>query len=267
MRLMIKLASHDPWDLGKAYYSGTSFSVAAKETGSQGVTFKTDGLKMYIIGDGSGSINEYNLSTAWDISTASFLQSFGVSVQDNVPLDICFKTDGTKVFVVGNQNDSVYEYALSTAWNISTASFTQSFDVSAQGDGHIGLAFKSDGTKMFTVEVSSPNSKIFEYALSSAWDISTASFTQSFTVSSQEENPTSMAFNTSGKKVFVLGSATQKIYEYLLSTAWDISTAVLGKSFSVTQENTGCNGLAFKTDGTRFYMIGNRNDKVHQYIV
>lgn len=268
MRLMIKSASRNPWDLGKACYSGISFSVAAKETFPHGVAFKSDGTKMYIVGSASDSIHEYNLSTAWNISTASFLQSFDVSAQDNRPFDITFKTDGTKVFIVGDQNDSVYEYALSTAWDISTASFTQSFDVSAQGNDYVGVAFKTDGTKMFTVESTSILSKVVEYTLSTAWDISSASFTQTFTVGGQDEDPNSLFFSSSGKKMFVVGDQNDKIYEYFLSTAWDISTSVLGRSFSVAISGVyvPAVGLSFNTDGTRIYVSQN-NGIIYQYVI
>lgn len=266
MRLMIKSASRNPWDLGRAYYSGISFSVTAKDTAPMGITFKNDGTKMYIVGNDSDSVHEYNLSTAWDISTSSFLQSFDVSTQDTGPADITFKTDGTKVFIVGLQNDSVYEYALSTAWGISSASFTQSFDVSPQGDDHTGFAFKSDGTKMFTMESTSSVSKVVEYALSTAWGISSASFTQTFTTGGQDTNPTSVNFSSSGKKMFVLGGASKKIYEYFLSTAWDISTSVLGRSFSVAISGAGPLGSVFNSDGTKIYVAQN-NGTIYQYVI
>ena len=44
--------------------------------GSQGLTFKHDGTKMYLIDAASsadGYLMEYNLSTAWDVSTASYV--------------------------------------------------------------------------------------------------------------------------------------------------------------------------------------------------
>jgi hypothetical protein len=37
---------------------------------------------MYVIGSVGDDVNEYDLSTAWDISTASYLQNFFVGTQE-----------------------------------------------------------------------------------------------------------------------------------------------------------------------------------------
>ena len=69
--------------------------------------FKTDGTKMYIVGGGSGdAIYQYTLSTAWDITTASY-DSINISVasQDTVATDIRFKPDGTVMYISGTSSD------------------------------------------------------------------------------------------------------------------------------------------------------------------
>ena len=55
--------------------------------------------------------------------------SFSISAQDGGPRDVAFNTDGTKMFVVGSLGDEVNEYNLSTAFDVSTASFSQVFSV------------------------------------------------------------------------------------------------------------------------------------------
>jgi hypothetical protein len=72
-------------------------------------------------------VNEYDLSTAWDITTASYLQNFSVAAQETNPQDLFFKPDGTKMYVIGSSGDDVNEYDLSTAWDVTTASYLQNF--------------------------------------------------------------------------------------------------------------------------------------------
>jgi DNA-binding beta-propeller fold protein YncE len=67
---------------------------------------------MYVIGYAGDNVNEYDLSTAWDITTASYLQNFSVATQETVPTGIFFKPDGTKMYVVGYGGDAVYSYDL-----------------------------------------------------------------------------------------------------------------------------------------------------------
>jgi len=71
-----------------------SFVVSSQESGPQGLAFNTDGTKMFVMGYDGDDVNEYTLSTGFDVSTASFVDSFDVSSQDTVPSGLAFNTDG-----------------------------------------------------------------------------------------------------------------------------------------------------------------------------
>jgi DNA-binding beta-propeller fold protein YncE len=245
------------------YGLNASFSVAAQETAPQGLFFKPDGTKMYVIGQVGDSVYEYDLSTAWVTGTASFLQLFSVAAQEANPTGIFFKPDGLKMYIVGAGGDEVNEYDLSTAWDISTASFLQLFSVAAQEITPQGLFFKPDGTKMYVV--GSTGDDVNEYDLSTAWDISTASFLQRRSVAAQEIVPQGLFFKPDGLKMYVIGQVGDDVNEYDLSTAWDISTAVFLQSFSVAAQEINPQGLFFKPDGTKMYVVGASGDAVHEY--
>jgi photosystem II stability/assembly factor-like uncharacterized protein len=66
---------------------------------------------MFVVGQTGVDVNEYALSTGFDVSTASFVSVFSISAQDTAPMDIAFNADGTKMFVVGSTGDAVYEYS------------------------------------------------------------------------------------------------------------------------------------------------------------
>ena len=100
------------WNIGFATYDSVSFDVSAQEIAPTGLFFKPDGTKMYVIGAAGENINEYNLSTAWDVSTSSYLQNFSVAAQDTSPQGLFFKPDGTKMYVIGLSGDAVYQYSI-----------------------------------------------------------------------------------------------------------------------------------------------------------
>ena len=254
----------DP-DLANASYDSVSLNVSTEDSLPRGLFFKPDGLKMYMVGSGDYDVNEYDLNTAWDISTASYSQNFSVSSQDTNLFGVFFKPDGTKMYITGVNNDSVYEYSLSSPWNISTASYTQLFDVSSFEDGPAGIFFKPDGLRMY--HVGFWGDEINEYSLSSAWDISTASHVQAFSLSSQDAGPTGVFFNPNGTKMWIAGFGTNSVYEYALSTAWDVSSAAYSSiSFSVAgQVNSSTSALFFKPDGSKMYVDGTTNDTIFQY--
>ncbi len=254
------------WDISTAVWPAPTtgyFSVLSQETAPSGIFFKPDGTKMYVIGSSGDAVNEYNLSTAWDISTASYLQNFSVVTQETTPSGVFFKPDGTKMYVCGSNGDDVNEYNLSTAWDISTASYLQNFSVATQDTAPQAVSFKSDGTKMYVL--GSVGDDVNEYNLSTAWDISTASYLQNFSVFSQETTPSGIFFKPDGTKMYVIGYANDAVNEYNLSTAWDISTASYLQNFSVATQEAIPTDVFFKYDGTKMYVLGNLGDAVYEY--
>lgn len=251
-----------PYILSGASFT-QSFSIAAQETAPQAVRFSANGTKMFVLGGAGQDVNEYTLSTGFDVSTASFVDSFSVSAQDTAPTGMAFNTDGTKMFIVGNIGDAVYEYTLSTGFDVSTATYSQSFSVTSQEINPLGLSFNIDGTKMFLVGFSGQD--INEYTLSTGFDVSTASFTTNFSVAVEDSNPRDIAFNTSGTKMFVVGGTGDSVYEYTLSTGFDVSTAAFVDSFSVATQDTVPQSITFSTVGTKMFVVGATGDAVYQY--
>ena len=179
---------------------------------------------------------EYDLSSAWDVSTLSYMQSFSVSAQGSSPYDVKFKPDGTRMFVMDIGSDSVSQYDLGTAWDISTSSYLSQFSVNTQDSSPIGLFFKPDGYKMYVLGIT--GDAVYEYDLSSAWDVTTASFLQSFSVSAQDGLGRGIFFSPNGDKLFFVGLTGDNVYEYGLTTAWDISSASYSSvSFSVNGQD------------------------------
>jgi DNA-binding beta-propeller fold protein YncE len=84
---------------------------------------------MFVVGNDNNAVYEYTLSTGFDVSSSTYSQSFSVSGQETLPTGMAFNTDGTKMFVVGRSGDDVNEYTLSTGFDISTATFVDSFSM------------------------------------------------------------------------------------------------------------------------------------------
>ena len=255
------------FDISSGSYDSVSFSVASQEATVNAVVFNSDGTKMYIVGQVSDTVHQYSLSTAYDLSTASYDSvSLSVSAQDAVATGIAFNNDGTKMYIAGNTNDNIFQYSLSTAFDLSTASYDSvSFSVSSEETALSGVVFNSDGTKMYIVGFN--GDEVNQYSLSTAFDISTASFDSvTFSVASQDLTPENLVFNTDGTKMYIVGSTNDTIYEYVLSTAFDLSTASYNAvSFSVGTEDAGPTGIAFNSDGTKMYISGRNTDTIFQY--
>jgi len=258
------IASGSGWNISTAQLL-QKFSVNAQDTSSQGIFFRVDGLKMYVVGSNGAEVNEYDLSVAWNVRTASYVQNFVVSAQDTDPQSVFFKPDGLKMYVVGDDNNSIFEYDLSSAWNISTASYLQAYSVAAQDNQPGGVFFKPDGLKMYVVGANPTPESVDEYDLSSAWNISTASYLQGFSVQAQDSVPQNLYFRPDGTKMYVVGSANDGVYEYNLSSAWNISTASYLQTLSTTSFEITPSGIFFKPDGGKMYICGGSSDNVNEF--
>ena len=241
-----------------------SFNVSSQDTSPRGMAFSNNGAKMFVVGDQKNNINEYTLSTPFDVSTASPAHSFNVSSQDREPISMAFSNNGAKMFVVGLAEIDIYEYTLRTPFKVSTASFVHSFDVFYQDFSPRGMAFSNDGAKMFVAGDQYNN--IYEYTLSTPFDVSTASFDNVvFSVSDQDKKPEGMAFSNDGAKMFVVGWNNNAINEYTLPTPFDISTASFVHSFNVSSQDTSPRGMALSNDGTKMFVVGDQKNNINEY--
>ena len=240
--------------------ASSTFGVNAQETNPRGITFNNDGTKMFIVGTTGADVNEYTLSTGFDLSsTVTFVDSFSVSAKESGPTAVKFNTDGTKMFITGVSSSNVHEYALSTGFDVSTASFTQTLVTTVDND-NFGLDFSADGTKMYIT--GNQNDKIYEYNLSSAFDISTATFNQDKYLNPIDDEPFGIEFNTDGTRLFIVGTKGNGVDEYTLSTPYDISTMEHMGFFFIGGNPSG---IHINPAGTKMFVMGNQSDLVKSY--
>jgi sugar lactone lactonase YvrE len=247
-------------------YSGVSLSVAAQDSGPNGIYFKFDGTKMYVIGTLNAKVYQYSLSTPWDLSTATYDGvSFSIASQSVGGFAVHFKKDdGTKMYALATTANRVYQYSLSTPWDISTATYaTKSFSFAGQ-DAAKGMFFKSDGSKVYMVGDFADS--VWQYSLSSPWDISTASYdTVTVSVAGQDTAPTGLYINDDGDELYITGDSSNSVHKYTLPTPWVLTGMTLDSSASVASQDTAPSDLFFKYDLSKMYLVGSQQDRIFQY--
>lgn len=255
------------WDLSQASYDYKNFSVTSQDSAPSGLFFSNDGSKMYMIGDTNNMVFQYSLSTAWDISSASYdSKYFSFSSQENYPRGIFIGDEGKKMYIVGATGDYVNQYSLSTAWDVSTATYdSKNVFVGGEDINPISLFFSIDGSRMYTLGNATEN--VFQYSLSTAWDVSTATYeSTSFSVRGQNDSPRSIFFNKNGDRMYMLGPDNDSFFQYSISKPWDISTAsYVSKSFTFSTQESSPVGMYISSLGNKIYSIGNGGDIIYQY--
>jgi hypothetical protein len=243
-------------------YSGKSFSVATQETAPTGIFMSSDGTKMFVIGTSGDDINRYDLSTAWDVSTAVY-HSVSATIGDTAPQDLTFSPDGTKLYVIGSTGDTIRYFTLSTAWDLSTISFVSAFSVATQDTTPTGIDVKSDGTKIWVA--GDAGNTIEEYVMSTAWNISTASLNYTLAVGSYLSTPNSVQVSSDGTKMYVVGTTGDDINRFDLSTPYSLATATYNNNFYVGFELSAPTGLYVDLNNDFIAVVGSNTDKVWQY--
>lgn len=205
-------------------------------------------------------------SAGWDLANVVYDSlSYDTSAQSAGLRGVCFKSDGTKMYTIESVNDRVYQYTLSTPWNVSTASYDSvSLSIGAQTGQPYGLHFNSTGSKLYILG----DNNVFEYTLSSPWLISSGSYSTSYSFASQGTAIEGFYFKSDGSKMYCYGRTPKNVFQYSLSTPWNVSTASYDSvSFTPGLSGVSAGSLNFKSDGTRMYLANAVTNTFYQYLL
>lgn len=257
-------ATASAWDLSNAQAAGTSPNLEGSPV--NGMAFNDDGTKMYVCDGGSSYTSQYTLSTAWDVTSATYASLFKNHAPENItPYAISFKSDGSKMYMLGLTGGAeIYQYTLSTPWKIDTATYDTVSYVPTLG-AVTGFELSDDGSKLYLLD--DTTNTIYRYSLTSPWSLAAVTDdTNSKLISGQDTNIRDIFFKPDGLTMFMVGTGTDSVYQYTLGTAWDTSTAnydTISLSLSGTEAVPGA--IALNTAGTRIYILGAAGDVVYQY--
>lgn len=287
-----------------------------------GVTFNNDGTKMFIAGhcydyiivnnsldtdntndrlayagesspDSPLSVHEYDLSTPWDINTATDSGLSYDPTDDTVnrhPLDVIFTPDGQTMFVLVDEiqnptsGAAIVEYSLATPWSMALGNVTYVQEKVLDGGNQIGgmgvpifpnFQFNNDGTQLFLSgymtfgPFSFDYANIWAYDLTTPYDIDTIDEISTVTLNLDDYAPIdtyfsgAFAFDPAGDKLFLVYRDFDEEYYVLnklnLDTVWDIEFGAGNPTSTVTYsllntEAEGYSNIALQPDGNGFYV-------------
>jgi hypothetical protein len=159
---VLQFAMSSAWDVSTASYESKLFNLSSQESSPRDITFSEDGTKMYAVGIGSDAVFQYTLSSAWDVSTASYAsKSLDVSSEDTAPIGLDISRNGKNLVVGGAAGNDVNQYNLTTAFDVSTGSYSST--ISTMNNGYFpALAGEtSETTKLYVTS----NNVIRQYSV------------------------------------------------------------------------------------------------------
>ena len=168
-----------------------SFTVGENDSGAgqnqpTGVQFNPDGTRMYVNGVSGNWILQYSLDTPFDVSSvnndlAGQICNFGSSIaQDGANLE--FNSDGTKIFMVDRADETIEQFKLTTAYDISTCVHEDEIDlgITTLAD----LAFSRDGMKLFIYDQNvgaGAQYTVEQFSLTSPYNLTNATLVATYT--------------------------------------------------------------------------------------
>ena len=225
------------WDISTIISSNAGDNITSETTqGVYGFAWNSDGTKFFVSG-GGGDIFEYNTSTAYsvdgaDVTYAGASEAFDTTTDTGTgSRGIVFFDSGDKFLITSVTNDAIYEYGMTSPYDISTATLNQSKDVSADINNPWNLSFNDDGTVLYVLN---GGNLIYTCDLTTAYDISTLSVT---TVTATGQfggiEDSGMFFKPDGSKLY-LGTTTETVKEYNITSITQTVDLSTGSVFEVT---------------------------------
>jgi len=249
--------------------TGNSISLGGIISTPRNFRFKPDGTEVYVISSATNQLAQYSLSTAWDLSTASYTSTsnaFTSLVSGSLCYGFDFNSAGTRLHVISDGANAIRTFNTSTAWDFSTLTYSGvTFSVSTQDSNGRGMAWGSGGVGLYMVGASAD--KVFKYN-STAYNVGSLSFTagQEFSVASQETAGIGFWVSEEEDVVLVCGLVADTVFQYTMSTAGDASTgSYSGTSIDVSGTMTNPSGVYMKPDYSTLYILDTTSDSIYEY--
>ena len=192
----------EAWNVATSNTTSTAtFSLATQGTTPVGMYFRDNGLTFYVIDSGADAVYRYDMTSAWDITTAVSNNSFSVAAQETAGSAVHFSSNGSIMYLLGTTGDDITWYDLSTPWDITTAVANSQFDVSVFETAAEGMFFSTDGTALWITGATF--GRLVQYALSTPWNLNTATPTDISSIIHISDNDTTRYFNDGSSGIYV----------------------------------------------------------------
>ena len=242
-----------------------------------GLTFNNDGTKMYTLRSGgtTDAVIEHILTTAYDISTATVNNTKVVHLSggnnSHVPTQVVFNNDGTKMFIVNHAGRKTVDYwSLTTAFDVSTATFDGAYSLTGKEQRANSIAFNNDGTRMFIAGVGNASQvRIHEISLDTAFDLSSGTtLLNSEDMNSFQSHIDGVTFNYDGTKMYTITRVTDAqdlMSQFKLTTPYDVSTLSLEGTYNVSSLTNNAREVVFSNDGSKMFILDDLDNKIHEF--
>lgn len=263
--MMFVLASQEveDWTIVDMSYASITKNISAQTGTSKDFFIGNNGTALYVMS--SSVIYQYTMSTAWNVSTATYNRSYtftdGFLTAGEA---VWFKSDGTEMYILSTDSN-IHEFPLSSGWDLSTVSAYTSYSFYSNSSTSRDIWMNSDGTKVYIVGTTADDINYF--TLASAWNPGgTHTYQNDMNVTTQDNLPVGIFLSPTGMRLFLVGSTNDRVYQYSTNTPWSMAVLEYDDWYvSISSYETTSCGIFVSPDGKILYLLGTSSDTIHQF--
>lgn len=260
------------WDIDNVIGGSLqTVGVALQETDPFGAYVSPNGQYLFICGGDSNEVHRYEMSTAFDVTTAVHDQTSTLNVANTDPHGVFFSPDGLQMFICDRTAIDVFRYSLSTAWQISSGlTLLQDFDMPGTMAEPIGICLSEDGKHLYVVDldIGGASESIDHWVLATPWVLppdATAS-DDAFDTTLTDAFPVGVCIKRDGSKLYFTGSDNDSIYELTLPTPFALVGETVTGTFDFGITTALPRGVSLQMqNGLRLFVMDGTNDQMLQY--
>lgn len=149
--------------------------------------FNDDGTRLYVA-DSNLYCYVYSLNhTAYDLAE-TLGRSFNTRKTLSSVNGVTISEDGLNFYFTSSSSGQVARYTTTTAYDLASASFSESLDTSSQMSSSYGIDISPDGKYLYVSEDSNTDAIIYLYYMETPHDLSTAVYLESYDAGASDSN-------------------------------------------------------------------------------
>ena len=273
-----------PWDIQSRVYNGVKSNLGISGLTFVNVTFSHDGKHYFIMNYNTMFLYRIDLSTPWDLSTASYNGVFldlgatvglsDISSYSQVQFNINAENPGNKMFFI-LRDYTIYEVEFLTPYDLPNAVYSGTNadlrTVTGLSSGLFrGFTFDSDGSRILLTDVQSD--RIVQINTQAPYTIAgSLTFDTNFfdiKASTSETTPHGIYLKPDETKLFMAGYATSSVHEIDIADNWtdpsDFSYAGNYVRFYNTAPGT-FESAHFSPDGKTLLILTSNISVIYQF--
>lgn len=203
-------------------------SVLGYDSGMRGIAMTRDGSKFILAGDQHDRLYEFSVLSNYSADSMTLVNTISLSADGiTVPGGIAINSDASWLLVQNRANNTVYEYALSTPGNITTATLTgQTLVYSYDAAG--GFAVNEACNRLYLAPRAGATTScwIEEFSLPTPGSLAGASLSSVLTLTTSDILPYALGFAQDRQDLFYLFKTQSDVIATYVNSIPALSTTV-----------------------------------------